>query len=187
MLARLDGYALSFNARMRPLHLEERTCPYCGKQFKPPRSHQDQKVCSSDDCQRRRRTEYHRRRLNKDPLYRALCEDSQKTWKQRNPNYMKQYRASQRQAKLGRSGLRPAARELERLLSHVKNTLVKNTSAFQVKRCAPALWHVGPKEVVADENTLLPTQVIVIQGITVGEQGKGGREQRSGNRGRSDV
>jgi hypothetical protein len=49
------------------------------------RSHRDQKVCSSRRCQSRGRTDYHRMKLSKDP-HRALCEDSQKTWKQRNRN-----------------------------------------------------------------------------------------------------
>ena len=123
----------------------------------------------------------------KDPLYRALCEDSQKTWKERNPDYMKQHRASQRDAVFGRPILRPAVRELERLLSHVKNNLVKNTSAFRVKRCAPGIWLVGPRRPAADKNTLGPTQVIVIQGIMPGEVECRGREQRSGNPGGSAV
>jgi hypothetical protein len=108
-------------------------------------------------------------------------------WKQRNPDYMKLYRASQRDEKRGRPAVRPATRELERLLSYVKNNLVKNTSAFCVRRCAPGVWFVGPKKVIAAKNTLVPAQVIVIQGITPDELKKGGKEQRSGNQGNSDV
>ena len=166
---------------MRPPDFNNRKCPYCGKEFKPSRSHRDQKVCNSPDCQRRRRTDYHRKKLTKDPLYRALCKDSQKTWKQRNPDYMKQYRASRREPRIGAPALRPAVRELERLLSHVKNSLVKNTSAFRVKRCAPGIWFVAPRTPMADKNNFGPIQVIIVQGIMPGAEEGGAREQRSGN------
>ena len=58
---------------------------------------------------------------------------------------MKQYRASQREAKLGQSPIRPVVRELERLLSYLKNSLVENTAAFRVKRCSPGFWLVTPQ------------------------------------------
>jgi hypothetical protein len=160
---------LRFNALVRPRDFENRTCPYCGKQFKPSRSHPQQVVCSSDDCQRRRRADYHRKKVIKDPLYRALCQDSQETWKQRNPEYMKQYRASQREAKPDRPAIRPRIAELERLLTSVKNNLIKNTSALRVTRCAPGSWLITPKRMVDDKNTFAPTYVIVIQGITLDE------------------
>jgi hypothetical protein len=150
---------------MRPRDFEDRTCPHCGKQFKPSRSHPQQVVCSSDDCQRRRRADYHRKKLKKDPLYRALCEDSQETWKQQNPDYMKQYRASRRKAKPGRPSVRPVICELERLLSLVKNNLVKNTSALRVTRCAPNIWVLAPNGKADDKNTSAPTHVIVIHGL----------------------
>ena len=172
---------------MRPQDFKNRKCPYCGNEFKPSRSHREQKVCSSPDCQRRRRADYHRRKLTKDPLYRALCADSQKTWKERNPEYMKQYRAIQRDARSGRPILRPAIRELEQLLSHVKNSLVKNTSEFRVKRCAPGIWLVTLRRPAADKNIPLTTQVVMIQGITPGEPEGCTREQRSGNPGGSAV
>ena len=123
----------------------------------------------------------------KDPLYRALCEDSQKTWKERNPDYMKQHRASQRDAVFGRPILRPAVRELEQLLSYVKNNLAKNTSAFRVKRCAPGIWLVTLRRPAADKNIPLTTQVVMIRGITPGEPEGCTREQRSGNPGGSAV
>lgn len=151
---------------MRPFDSENRTCPYCEKRFKPSRSHPEQKVCSAADCQRRRRVDYHRKKLNKDPLYRALCEDSQKTWKERNPEYMKKYRASQRKAKRGCPAVRPRIAELKRLLASIRNSLVKNTPALRVTRCASGVWLVTPKKAANEKNTLAPTHVIVIQGLT---------------------
>jgi len=55
--------------------------------FRPSRYHPDQAVGSSADCQRRRRTDYHRKKLIKDPAYREQCLDSQKKWREKNPHY----------------------------------------------------------------------------------------------------
>ena len=94
---------------------------------------------------------------------------------------MKQYRAIRRESRIGGPALRPAIRELERLLSQVKNNLVKNTSAFRVKRCAPGIWFIAPRTMASDKNTAGPTQVIILQGIRLEEEGGEAREQRSGN------
>jgi len=88
-------------------------------------AHPHQMVCSSGDCQRRRRADYHRKKLKKDPLYRALCRDSQETWSEQNPEYMKRYRAGQREAKPDRPAVQPLISELKRLLTSVKNNLVE--------------------------------------------------------------
>ena len=153
------------NAIVRPRDLEIRKCPYCGQQFKPLRSHPHQMVCSSGDCQRRRRADYHRKKLKKDPLYRALCQDSQETWLEQNPEYMKRYRAGQREAKPDRTAVDPLVIELKRLLTCVKNNLVKNTSAILVTRCAPNIWVLAPKRKADDKNTSAPTHVVVIHGL----------------------
>jgi hypothetical protein len=168
-LAGLDGAAIRSNAFVRPQDFENRICPYCRKDFKPLRCHPNQVVCSSDDCQRRRRNDYHRKKVQKDPLYRLVCEDDQKTWKKQHPEYMKQYRARLRKAKAGRPAFRPVVGELLRLLSRVKNNLVKNTSAFRVTRCAPNTWLLTPKKRADDKNTSAPTHVILIHGITPDE------------------
>jgi hypothetical protein len=176
---------------VRPRDLESKTCPYCGREFTPSRSHPLQVVCSSGDCQRRRRTDYHRRKLSKDPLYRALCKDSQETWKQRNPDYMKQYRARQRDARphhaRGRRSLPDSTADLKRLLSLVKNTLVENNPAVRIKRCDSGVWLITAKTDAVEKNTLAPTHVVIIQGLTLQSAGRRAKEQRSGNSAGLDV
>jgi hypothetical protein len=172
---------------MRPPDLESRTCPYCGQEFKPLRSHPHQVACSSDDCQRRRGNDYHRKKVQKDPLYRLLCEDAQKMWKEQNPDYMNQYRARRRKAKADRPGSRRAVGELERLLSLVKNNLAKNPSAFRVTHCAPDVWLVAPKKAAAEKNNFAPSQVIVIKGVTLDGLTKNQKEQGSGNSAETHV
>ena len=183
-MMRLDGF-------VRARHLESKTCPYCGKDFAPTRSHPLQAVCSSDDCQRRRRADYHRRKLSKDPLYRALCKDSQETWKQRNPDYMKRYRADHRAALpdhiSGSRSLPPSVADLERLLSLVKNTLVENNSAVRIKRCDSGVWLIAAKDAAAGKNIPAPTHVVIIQGFALQSGGRRSKEQRSGNSTAPDV
>ena len=52
-----------------------------------------QGVCSQSECQRRRRAEYHRQKLQTDGEHQQVTRDSQKKWPQTHPDYLKQYRA----------------------------------------------------------------------------------------------
>ena len=51
----------------------------------------DQSVCSAVDCQRRRRSDYHRQKLSADPEYAQVARDSQRKWRAAHPDYQKQY------------------------------------------------------------------------------------------------
>jgi hypothetical protein len=69
------------------------------QEFTPDRFHPEQVVCSFPPCQRLRRNEYHRRKIAADPEYRDVCADSQSYWKEKNPDYLKQYRAKSKSGK----------------------------------------------------------------------------------------
>ena len=172
LLACMDGHALRFNALVRPRDFENRTCPYCGKQFKPSRSHPHQVVCSSDDCQRRRRADYHRKRLKKDPLYSALCQDSQKIWKQTKPRLHEALpgrpaRGKARSPRGSPSGSRTGTAATARKEQPCKERLGDSRNTL----CSGS-WLIAPKKTAADKNTFAPTHVIVIQGVTVDESGQ---------------
>jgi hypothetical protein len=51
-------------------------------------------VCSESDCQRRRRSDGHRRKIASDPEYRQVCQDSSRKWRTRNPEYWRRRRES---------------------------------------------------------------------------------------------
>ena len=70
----------------------ERRCLYCQQIFQPSKFQRRQAVCGEADCQRRRRADYHRRKLAADPEYRDVCRDSPRKWRSRNPDYCKKYR-----------------------------------------------------------------------------------------------
>jgi len=104
------------------------------------------------ECQRRRRNDYHRKKLNEDPLYREQCLDSQKKWRNKNPGYLKNYRAEHK-----KSGL---LRELYRLTD-----LVKNNVAFDLRSSAAHIWVIWPKDLLGEKNNLASAELIVLQAI----------------------
>ncbi len=67
---------------------------YCHEPFDPSPYHPKQTVCLSQECQRRRRREYHRNRIAADSGYEQQCADSQKNWRENHPDYQRCYRRS---------------------------------------------------------------------------------------------
>ncbi len=132
--------------------MAKRTCIYCHRKFLPSRYRPDQKVCSSPECQRRRSTEYHKKKLADDPVYREQCQDSQRKWRTKNPNYLKMYRIGRRRARL--------LKELHRLAD-----LVKNNVAFDLRSSSAHIWIVGSKDLLTETNNLASAEVIVLQVI----------------------
>jgi hypothetical protein len=144
--------------------MKKRVCPHCKQEFSPDRFHPEQVVCSFPLCQRRRRTEYHRRKIEADPAYRALREDSRTYWNERNPDYQKQYRARTKGEKTVGNKLEGAREEVLRLLRSVKNTSGKNNSAPTVSRCLVAVLLAAAGDASTTKNNLATTKLIVFQG-----------------------
>jgi hypothetical protein len=69
-------------------------CLYCKCTFLRSPYRPQQTVCSRPECQRRRRADYHRRKLEADPEYRQIAHDSQKKWREAHPDYLPHYRAA---------------------------------------------------------------------------------------------
>ena len=67
----------------------QRLCRFCQHSFEPSKFRPDQSVCSQPDCQRRRRTEYHRRKIATDPVYAQVVGESRKKWRDAHPDYQK--------------------------------------------------------------------------------------------------
>lgn len=144
-----SGYGNVRSKRMLPCK-----CPYCHELFVPSRYHPDQVICSRPACQRHRRTEYHRKKLESDPGYRIQCRDSQGKWRQRNPDYMPSYRRKQQSV----PGLKPPTEPLNELLR-----LVKNNVAIDLKQRTAAVWLICSDQDV--KNTLASAKMIVIEAV----------------------
>ena len=139
--------------------MEDKTCRYCIQKFRPSRYRPNQRVCSSADCQRRRRTEYHRKKLIEDPAYREQCLDSQKKWREKNPHYMKRYWARRRAQDRLSEKRHPLTSELQRLLN-----LLKNNTALDLRSLDASIWLIGPNG-FNEKNSLASAKIIIVQGI----------------------
>jgi hypothetical protein len=65
----------------------ERVCRYCQRSFQPSKFQPAQTACSDPVCQRRRRNDYHRRKVAADPVYRQGCLESAQQWRAEHPDY----------------------------------------------------------------------------------------------------
>jgi hypothetical protein len=133
-------------------------CRYCLQLFQPSRFHPYQIICGRPDCQRHHWRDYHRRKMDTDPDYHQVCQDSQEKWRRRNPDYPRQYRQSHpTSAERNRQGQR--RRDRRRRLQN----LVKNNLAFDLKHSAAEFWLLGPQAENLAKNNLAITQVLILQ------------------------
>ena len=139
--------------------MRDKTCPYCGNPFRPSVFHPDQRICGSVACQRRRRREYHKKRIAKDASYRALCADSQKYWREKHPEYPKAYRAARQSKNIGQEIGLTAVRAA---LDFVKNSLAKNNVAVTATRCTSIILSATGRPRSDSKNNVTPLQVVLI-------------------------
>lgn len=72
--------------------MPRRCCRFCQQFFEPSKFRPDQGICSHPDCQRRRRNDYHRRKIETDAEYAEGVRDSRRKWRESHPDYQKTYR-----------------------------------------------------------------------------------------------
>jgi len=146
--------------------MDEKTCAYCKQKFRPSRFHPEQTVCVSAECQRRRRSDYHKRKLASDPEYLEQCRRSQEKWRDENPDYMKEYLAKRRTPKRPPACDSEVVDELQRLLD-----LARNSRVFDLKSSGATILLVCPEGIARQKNTLAleknnlaHAKLIVLQG-----------------------
>jgi hypothetical protein len=138
----------------------ERRCRYCQQVFQPSKFQRLQVVCSGAECQRKRRTEYHRNKIASDREYREVCRDSPRKWRSRNPDYWKQYR-QKNPISADRNRSQQQLRDRKRRLCNLAN----NTSALDLKHSAAQVWLVGPGAADLANNNSAPAQIWVIEAL----------------------
>ena len=141
----------------------QRSCRYCQKLFQPSKFQLRQTVCSESDCQRRRRTDYHKEKIASDPEYREGCRDSPRKWRARNPGYWKQYR-QKHPAGVERNLQQQKLRDRKRKLCNLAN----NTSALDLKHSVAEVWLLGPGAEHLANNNSATAQIWVIEALTPG-------------------
>jgi hypothetical protein len=133
-------------------------CPYCNEQFVPSPFHPNQKVCLSPECQRRRRTDYHRQKVTTDSEYRLTCAESRKKWRESNPDYQSQYRDRNEDYCQGNRKKQRIRNQKRRL-----SLIVKNNLAIDLKRLPAEVWMTGPGLDGIVKNNLAISQVLIFQ------------------------
>src|SRR5215469_14656280 len=118
-----------------------RRCPYCKQTFAPSRYHPDQRVCSAADCQRRLKTDYHRRKSKMTPYTWHSAETVSGNGAKNIPSTRRTYRKSQKLStrKTGRTHYRNSS--LLQLLQRVKNN-----SALDLKTCSADVYLISSDE-----------------------------------------
>lgn len=140
--------------------MSERRCRYCQKSFQPSKFQSRQQVCGAPECQKQRRTEYHKQKISTDPEYREVCRESPRKWRARNPGYWKRYREE-----------RPAAAERNRQQQKIRDrkqrlrNLANNTSALDLKHSAAQVWLFGAEAAHLANNNSALAQVWVIEAL----------------------
>lgn len=138
--------------------LPTRCCRYCQQIFQPSIYRPQQSVCSNAECQRRRRTEYHRLKIHNDSEYAQIVRDSQKKWRESHPEYSKQYRQQHSEA-AERNRQHQRRRDQKRRIQN----LAKNNLALDLKHEVSEVWFVGPGVKDLAKNNLASAKVFIYQ------------------------
>lgn len=72
--------------------MTNKICACCGQPFEPRPQVPDQAYCSSPNCQRARKRQWQRAKLQSDSDYRINQRAAQQEWSQRNQEYWRDYR-----------------------------------------------------------------------------------------------
>ena len=139
-----------------------RSCRYCQQIFQPSIYRPQQSVCSQPDCQRQRRSDYHRERIRNDAAYAEDVRASQKKWREAHSEYWKQYR-QQHPASAERNCQQQRHRDQKRRLLN----LAKNNLALDLKHGAGEVWLIGPGMKDLAKNNLAQAKVFIYQPAAV--------------------
>jgi hypothetical protein len=145
--------------------------------FQPSKYQPEQAVCSSPDCQRQRRADYHRNKVATDPEYAESCRESARKWRKLKPGYWKQYRDAHPDS-AGRNRQQQTSRDRRQKLLRLAN----NTSASELSPCPATVWVIGTELRDLANNNLAAAQVWVLQGLSSppGSAAASCKQQRSG-------
>jgi hypothetical protein len=138
--------------------LPHRCCRYCQQSFQPSLYRPQQSVCSQPDCQRQRRSDYHRRKLQSDPLYRQVVSDSRRKWREAHPDYSRHYR-QQHPAAAEQNRWQQRRRDQKRRIQK----LAKNNLALDLKHSAAEVWLLGSAVKDLAKNNLASCQLFIFQ------------------------
>lgn len=121
--------------------MENKQCVACNQPFQPRPQVPGQSYCSAPACQRERRKQWQRRKLQTDPDYQDNQARAQQAWTKRNPDYWLEYRESHPEYVE-----RNRARQLERNAKVTGHTIakygrVKSSDSLASRDLSPQFGH----------------------------------------------
>lgn len=140
--------------------LSPRRCRYCQQSFQPSKFRPDQTVCSEPRCQRRRRSDDHRRRIETDPEYAQVVRDSRRKWRTAHPDYQIHYWHNHPEA-AERNRQQQRLRDRKRRLGN----LVKNNLALDLRQAGAEVYLFGPAAGDLEKNNLASSRLLIFQPV----------------------
>jgi len=134
-----------------------RICPFCKRQFEPSQYNPKQKICSSRQCQQKRRREYHRTKLLQDPAYFEQCGESQKKWRENNKIKLRQYQQQRRAA------IATAATDTDQMRRKRLVDLLESSAVIDLRTYDTELWLLCSPERGDIEKVLARAKFIVLK------------------------
>ena len=117
----------------------KRRCEACGERFTPCRHVPNQQYCSKPACQRERRRRWQRKKLQRDPDYRANQSAAQRRWRERHRDYWRNYRRTHPDyTARNREQQRQRNRNRERRVASPTAPPIANMDVYQEKTSIPS-------------------------------------------------
>lgn len=85
-------------------------------------------------------------------------------WKEKNPDYARQYRATSKSGKDAAIDTGAGIEEVLRLLRHARNNVAKNNLTTCVTKCCVEVFWIAAGDVFIEKNNFAKAKLIVIQG-----------------------
>jgi len=116
-------------------------CKHCQKRIYPRPQNKNQKYCSDPACQKARKRNWQRQKLQIDPEYRENQQDARRRWRESNPDYQREYR-EQNQEYTERNREQQRVRNQQRKKSVALNPIVKMDASNSENTITPGRYEL---------------------------------------------
>lgn len=140
--------------------MNDRRCRYCQQAFQPDPYHPQQRVCSQLACQSQRRSDYHRQKIDSDPVYQQVCLESPRKWRETHQDYWRKYRQDHPE-QVERNRQQQQLRDQKRLVRNLAN----NNLAGDLKPCAVKAWLLGSAADDLANNSLASHKLLILEAV----------------------
>ena len=116
-------------------------CKHCQKRFYPRPQNPDQKYCSDPACQKARKRDWQRKKLQTDPEYRENKRDAGRRWRENNPDYQREYR-ERNQEYTEQNRAQQRLRNQQRTKQATQDTIVKMDASNSENCITPGCYEL---------------------------------------------